>query len=515
VTGAETKADYAATSERFASLRTFCDLLIERCRDDYGPKKLRLWPNAYDLDQRSVPLPNPKKPWPGQFGGHAPYGSNLQQQASLLRLLLAMSEITGEAKYRDAVRDGLRDYFANAPDPRTGALPWGTHSSYDVLTDTVFSRGSVGLTEEKQADLAWDIMYSVDPKATLRAIDHMRFSYDRDFTTFFQHRFLDLAEPRKPAFDFGTDDVSGNHPTVMSSLLHMKGWAFAFTVTKDPKYLDWITRAMAIHVGPLEPDTGLITELANLRRHRHWPDTDNQWERRSVMIKHGDPYLWGYYMFKIADLLPENRRLELTKSGRQQLDRWPKAAWDPKAGKYWQNFPIYPPQNAGAVAKSQSQHPTRPRHGEFWDAVPGNQGYLQMVTAYLAYASAYRRTGSANYLATVEHLHKVYVDEDAFMTSEKPEYALLLAIYIQGCAEVFERSRDERHRDRGRRAVEKAFRDFWRDGFILGQRKSSLMSHTYGSDDLAAAILRFDMTDRGLTCPLEDSYLYDWGYTYP
>ena len=37
----------------------------------------------------------------------------------------------------------------------------------------------------------------------------------------------------------------------------------------------------------------------------------------------------------------------------------------------------------------------------------------------------------------------------------------------------------------------------------------------YGSDDLAAAILRFDMTDRGLKCPLEDSYLYDWGYTYP
>src|SRR5688572_8486778 len=79
--GAESNADYASKSARFASLRTFCDLLIERCRDDYGPKKLRLWPNAYDLDQRSVPLPNPKKPWPGQFGGHAPYGSNLQQQA--------------------------------------------------------------------------------------------------------------------------------------------------------------------------------------------------------------------------------------------------------------------------------------------------------------------------------------------------------------------------------------------------------------------------------------------------
>jgi len=504
-----------ATSDRFTAVRTFCDLLVERCRDDYGPRKLRLWPNAYDLDRRAVPAPDPAQPWPGQIAGHAPFGCNLQQQARLLRLLWAMTELTGDVKYRAAVQDGLRDYFGHAADPRTGAFPWGTHCSYDVTTDALFSRGRVAVIEEKQADIPWEILHAVDARATLRAIDHMRLSYDREFTTFFQHRLIDQAEPRVPAFAFGTDDVTGNHPTTMAIVVHLKGWAFAYSMTKDPKYLEWIKRAAAITLGPLESETGLVTELANLRRHRHWPDTTNEWERRSVMIKHGDPYLWGYAMFKIADLLPAGQFPALAASGEQQLARWPKAAWDASARRYWQNFPIYPPENANAAALSRAQRSTTPRHGSFWDAVPGRQGYQQMVTAYLAYANAYRRTGSPAYLATLEHLHEVYVDEATFLETGKPEYALPLAIYVQANAEALQRSGDERYRTRGRRAVELAMRDFWRDGFFLGQRRSSIMSHGHGSDDLAAAILKFDLIDRGLPCPLEDSYLYDWGYTYP
>jgi hypothetical protein len=516
VSGAESPPSRPApVADRLAAVRAFCDLLLERGRDDYGPRKLRLWPNAYDIDRRSVPMPDPAKPWPGQVAGHAPFGCNLQQQASLLRLLWAMTDVTGDPKYRTAVRDGLRDYFDHAVDPRTGAFPWGTHCSYDVTADTVFSRGRVAVIEEKQADIPWEILHAVDARATLRAIDHMRLSYDREFTTFFQHRLIDQTEPRSPAFDFGTDDATGNHPTTMSIVVHLKGWAFAHSVTRDPKYLGWIERAAAITLEPLEPGTGLVTELANLRRHRHWPDTANEWERRSVMIKHGDPYLWGYYMFKLADVLPPGRLPALAVSGEQQLARWPQAAWDPAARLYRQNFPIYPPENARAVTRSHAQRSTTPRHGSFWDAVPGRQGCLQMVTAYLAYANAYRRTGNPAHLATVEHLHGVYVDEATFPESEQPDFALPLAIYIQANAEALERSGDERYRTRGRRAIDKAFRDFWRDGFFLGQRRSRVMSHGYGSDDLAAAILRFHFTDRGLASPLEDAYLYDWGYTYP
>lgn len=496
--------------------RAYCDNMIAHGRDNYGTKHLRIFVNGYDIARQTLD-DSPTVPPSPNLAGHRHAASNLQHQASLLRLLWHMTELTSDPKYQQAARDWLTDWFEHCADARIGAFPWGTHCAYDVVAD----KPNGNTIEEKFVDFPWEILYEVNPAATLRMIDHMRLSYDEAMNTSFHHRTLDRTEMLQPRPEFNIQGINGNHPYTIAAVVHMKAWAFAYSMTKDPKYLEWVKKAFAIHHGPTDIPPGLITEIANIGRLTEDPPPGNEWRTRSVMVKYGDPYLWGYYMPKIAELLGPEHGDALRASGEAQLARWPQHAWDRRAGKYLANWSIFSktagldPMATTRAAVGGTPGARVTRHASMWGVV-ASQGHHQLVTAYLAYAGAYRRTGNEAYRKAAEAVHRVGVgDIDAFAKSDDPRYALLMAVYLQATAELYERSRDEEHLRRGRTAREKAMRLFFRDGWFLGKAGTTISSTTCGSDDLALALLRWDLLEQGKPCPIEDCYLFDWGYSFP
>ena len=499
---------YVKKSETFPKVRDFCDQVIEHGRDKYGPKKLAIFVNAFDLTTKTPP-PGPHGV--GSLNGHRPGLCNLQLQASLLRLLWHMSDITGEPRYRKAVEACLHDYFQHVAHPETGDFPWGTHAGYDLTTDKISMGAAV---EEKITDFPWEILYAVNPQGLLRLADRFRICFDKDMTTWFHHRPIGpTTEYLDPSPEFSTRGRQGNHPYLISAVVHAEAWALAWSKTKDPKYLEWLKRLLKTMEDCLLTPDALFGEIVNVHHHpppgtpSTWTGPMNQWERRSQGVGFGSPYLWGHAMQRVARCLGEQEGRQFLDSGLRQMARWAKAACNEKDRYYAPNISVYP----------DMKRPGRGGRGGFWDSGGGGGGWGggRLVTALLAYADAYKHTGRDDCRKVADQLDEWYVDQATFMDAAQPEHALLLGIYLHGLAQLYEKSGDARYLPRGRLARDKALRQFFRDGCFLGRPGTTLVSHDWGSDDLALAVLKWDMAEGGLNCPIPDAYLFDWGYGYP
>ena len=69
----------------------------------------------------------------GNLPGPAAPISNLACQQNLLRTLTALTDLTGEPRYREAAEAALRYHFAHYLDPG-GLLQWGGHRFLDLET---------------------------------------------------------------------------------------------------------------------------------------------------------------------------------------------------------------------------------------------------------------------------------------------------------------------------------------------------------------------------------------------
>ena len=72
---------------------------------------------------------------PGQrHGDRSIRGGNLFHDVMLLRAADCISDLTGQAKYRDAATAYLKFYFEHCRQP-TGLFPWGEHAYWDFFAE--------------------------------------------------------------------------------------------------------------------------------------------------------------------------------------------------------------------------------------------------------------------------------------------------------------------------------------------------------------------------------------------
>jgi hypothetical protein len=360
---------YVKSSETFPKVLRFCDQVIAHGRDKYGEKHLHIFVNAFDLTTKTAP-PGPDRV--GSLNGHRPGLCNLQLQASLLRLLWHMTDMTGDPKYRQAVEACLRDYFQFVVHPETGDFPWGTHSGYDATLDSSArsekgKKASYFPTEEKITDFPWDILYTVNPQGTLRVADRFRLCFDKEMTTWFHHRDIGpLDGYLQPLPKFNTSGRQGNHPYLISAVVHAEAWALAWSKTQDPKYLEWLERLLKTVEGSLVAPDAVISGIVNVHRHPAVA-REGGWEGRSMGTEFGSPYLWSHAMLRVNWRLGEKHGKPFLDSGLRQLDRWAQQAYDAKGNFYRANFPIYADANGkrgGAVSESLAGKGDESMHDE-------------------------------------------------------------------------------------------------------------------------------------------------------
>src|SRR5687767_13293423 len=159
-----------ATNDFLQVVRRYADTMIERGRDAYGPQKSGLILSALDRTTLAPLKVRPAAPGGIRRGDRpgrpwsAMTGANPQLDQNLLRVLYALGEITGDARYAGAADEELSWFFRNALSPRTHLLPWGEHLSWDVMLDQVTSGGDELMHEFARPWVLWDRSFALAPE---------------------------------------------------------------------------------------------------------------------------------------------------------------------------------------------------------------------------------------------------------------------------------------------------------------------------------------------------------------
>jgi len=155
-------------------VRRYADAMIEHGRDTYGQQQSGLLLSALDrgtlkpLAIRPTPPGGIRREDRAGLPWRALHGANPQLDQNLLRVLYALSEITGEPRYREVAEQEVRWFFQNTQSPVTGLLPWGEHLAWDVMLDQPIS-GSTELTHEfSRPWVLWDESFRLAPEAAKR-----------------------------------------------------------------------------------------------------------------------------------------------------------------------------------------------------------------------------------------------------------------------------------------------------------------------------------------------------------
>ncbi len=117
--------------------------------------------NGYSVDT--------KKPVEWKYKGETYYPSNITVQQNFLRLLVGLTNLTGEPKYRAAAEEQVKWWFTN-PDnsDKNGLLYAGEHSLVCVKTGKILSYNE---HEMKQVFPYYDFMYEVEPEGVKRYME--------------------------------------------------------------------------------------------------------------------------------------------------------------------------------------------------------------------------------------------------------------------------------------------------------------------------------------------------------
>jgi len=217
-------------------VRRYADTMLERGRDTYGPQKSGLLLSSLDR-MALAPLtarPSPPagirredrsgRPW------SALHGANPQLDQNLLRVLYALSEITGESRYREAADAELKWFFNNTMSPTTNLLPWGEHLCWDVILDQPIAGGDVAMHEFARPWMLWDRCFALAPEPSRRfalglwehqVANHETGAFDRH-APYHQHGPVDGKDfARHGGFYIGT-------------------WCYAYKHTREKVFLDAI-----------------------------------------------------------------------------------------------------------------------------------------------------------------------------------------------------------------------------------------------------------------------------------
>jgi pectate lyase len=237
---------------RLDAVITFTDNVLKEGGDRYSGKATPLFVNGINVFT--------KEPVKWIFpDGKESIVSDFACQQNLLRVLVSLSKITGNEKYKSAAKNILQYYFAHYQDP-SGLLHWGGHQFIDLKDLSVVGPGEKDMVHElKNAFPYYDFWFEVHPDAAAKFIKAFWNAHVYNWKTFeisrhgkyglkpgniWEHNF----EQQKPFFqtlglsflDAGDDLIySGlklyQHTHDTGALVWAKRLAFQYVNARNPK----------------------------------------------------------------------------------------------------------------------------------------------------------------------------------------------------------------------------------------------------------------------------------------
>ena len=307
-----------------------CDNLIQYGQDQYGPRRTRMLASVIDTRDMSVPRADVPPTEGTRPHDRAVGGSNFYQDAETIRLLHALSALTGRVAYQEAARAYAQDFLALCQNPHTGLLAWGEHLYYNFYADSVM----VGDLDNPRQDnyhefLAdtppWEALWEVDTAATARAIAGIRYHFRSPTTqSFLFNRHAYWHEVDKKEYRGLGQYQDGGQPWIKHSGLQCYSFTFLYDKTLRPEWKRWAEGSGGLYWRYRHPETDLIPSCIDDPR---------------PSAQHASPNamaLLSYYLLKSWQLHPE---LDHFRERAETLFKAVEAhAWNADAPGYYQHL---------------------------------------------------------------------------------------------------------------------------------------------------------------------------------
>lgn len=297
--------------------QAFADTMVASGTDRYGEDKSPMFASIIDMETHRNPLETPENS-PGQrYGDRSIHGGNLFHDVMLLQAMDHLSSITGNKKYKQAVTDYLTFFLKNCPDPTTGLFPWGEHAYWNFYEE----KPSNDIHEFLGGipNSFWERLWAIHPDA-VKAEAYGLINHVKNLDNFDFDRHADLFAP----MPVPRPEKYGGMDFARHAGFYIGLWTFAYSKTKDEKFLDWSQKMIDHHWRMRSVRSGLP------------PDRKGAKNASAVST-----LSLALNLLEAAELLPQGRvRDRYNEVATAYLDPILRLPHKPEEGKFLIDFPL-------------------------------------------------------------------------------------------------------------------------------------------------------------------------------
>ena len=251
LTGTWTSAGEDALSPRLQAARQFADIVLDKGRDTYRASPTPMFVDGLNVDTL--------EPVCWQYGGESWICCNLASQQNLFRTLVALTNLTGEARYKDAAKEAISWHFEHYT-RSCGLLQWGGHRFIDLATGKVV--GEQDTHELKWSFPYYELMWEVNPGATERYIKAFWNAHILDWTVLDMNRHGRYDRAAGALWDSAYVGGEPFFPAKGLTFLNtgsdlMYAGILLYELNGDDGAATWALRLMKRYVDARNPFTGL------------------------------------------------------------------------------------------------------------------------------------------------------------------------------------------------------------------------------------------------------------------
>ena len=459
----QTETVQAQKQNKYLDLvRTFADTLLSAGLDQYGTRSTAMWASVIDVKDLSVPQRGVKPTEGVRPHDRAVGGSNYYHDVMTMKVFEALSEISGDEKYRQSVEDYSHDFLLNCQNPKTGLLGWGEHLFYDFYRDTV------SISESKLFGQSyyfgypheflgwtppWERLWTLDAAKTQKAIEGIMWHFQG-------------SDPKTSLFNRHADWNAAKHPTtimpwIKHSVLFAYSFAFHFVQTGDEL---WKKRARDIALLYWNNRDYSSDLIFGCLYHAGNPDAGK-------LPSIGATGSFAYWLYKTGELLEDENLLGIAK---KSMLAYRKHAWSEKDSYYVQSVQL------------DGQPLAEPQKATAWKIGYGSSSLFKFARTATYIAG---KENSENFLKIAIECEKQIPD------SPLPEQytALNLGEAINFYVDLYELTGKKYYLSEADRYAEMGISRFSRNGLLRRQTNDHYYEAKLGIGDLLAGFFRLGM----------------------
>ncbi|MEQ8525982.1 pectate lyase [Gracilimonas sp.] len=280
--GKNQNGNLADTSKYLKAVHTFADNVLKSGRDIYGKVHSPLFVDGIHINTgEPVRWENGQQPW---------IISNFGSQQNLMHVLVGLSEITGDEKYRDAAAEAVR-YMYDFQTDSAGLLYWGGHQFVDLENMENQFKGRPH--ELKNNYPFYEFMWEVDSVSTRNMLRAMWNAHILDWSVLDLNRHgeydLQLNKLWKHEFEQPQPFFEGEGLTFINAGTDMIQAAMAlYALGKDEEAKTWGVRLYHQYVRARHPDTGLGVYQYSQPKRTEIPPKTGPLEEELTFSRYGD-----------------------------------------------------------------------------------------------------------------------------------------------------------------------------------------------------------------------------------